>query len=129
MYVVYKKETFREDDTDTVFSQAYHVSTYEKAVLLAAYEVVKHVYDNNFLHSQYGVDDVHYLLSEDPKKILMWLTDTGSDFFKSYNMDFEVWVHLETSGGEQLEEITTRDLKDISSRLQRALLGKSYAEG
>ena len=129
MYVVYKKETFKEEDTDTVFSQTYTAATYEKAILLAAYEVVKHVYDNNFLHKQYGVDDLHYILSEDPKKILMWLTDTGSDFFKSYNMDFQVWVHLEVSDTEQTDEVTVEDLKNISSRLQRALLGKSYAEG
>ena len=129
MYVVTKKETFKEEDTDTIFAITYHVSTYEKALLLAAYEVVKHVYDNSFLHSQYSVDDVHYLLSEDPKKILMWLTDTGSEFFKSYNMAFEVWVHLETNTGEQEVEITTQDLKEISNRLQKKLLGKNTAEG
>ena len=129
MYVVYKKEVFKEEDTDTVFSQRFNTRTYEEAILLAAYEVLKHIYENAFLHSKYGTDDLHYLLSEDPKKILAWLTDVGSSFFEPYNMDFQVWVHLGTREEEHLDEIRFEDLQEISNRLQKRLLGKSRAEG
>lgn len=128
MYVVYKKESFTEDDSVTVFTNTYIATSYDKAVLLAANEVLKFVIENNFLHKYYSAEDLSYLLSENPDKVLTWLIEAGSDFFKSFNLDFQIWVHLETQQQETVDEISFEDWLDTTKNLQRRLLGETQAE-
>lgn len=130
MYIVYKKESFTEDDSTTVFTDYYRVSNYDKAVRVAASAVLNYVLENTFMYSHYGPDDLSYLLSENPDKVLAWLVNTGHDFFKSFNLDFQVWVTIEREVLEEAktEDITLEEWLDLTKMVQRKFLGETHAE-
>lgn len=130
MYLVYKKESFKEEDCVTVFTDYYRVSNYDRAVRVAASAVLNYVLVNTFLHAHYDAEDLSYLLSENPDKVLAWLVTTGSDFFKNFNLDFQVWVTLEREVLEdaKMEDITLEDWLALTKKVQKTFLGETHAE-